>query len=397
MNFKTKLIFSAALAAALMVLPRAGAANSGEPAPAPADASPDAMTNSVATNATSADSMTALFGDPVIAKGNGFEIKQSALDEVMVSFRAAAEAHGETIPPEQLPAIESQMLDRLIQIQLLLQKATDADKAEGKKEADEQIATLRERAGSSETLDLQLKAVGTTLDELRAKVTQEATAMATLQRELNVTVTDSEVEQYYTNHPAEVEQPEQAHVRHLLLMTIDPTTHEALPDDQVQAKKNLMEDILKRARAGEDFAALAKQYSEDPGSKDNGGELQPLSRDQMDYLFGPEFEAAAFTLTNNQISDVVTTQYGYDIIQLLGKTPAKKLALTDKVPPTDETVADQIKNFLTQQKIDKRAPDYLAGLKKNADVEILDPDLKAAAEAADAAATNMPPDAVPEN
>ena len=74
-----------------------------------------------------------------------------------------------------------------------------------------------------------------------------------------------------------------------------------------------------------------QQYSEDPGSKDNGGELPAFPRGQM----VPEFEAAAFSLTNNQISDVVTTQYGYHIIQLLGKTPAKKLALTDKVPMTD--------------------------------------------------------------
>ena len=61
----------------------------------------------------------------------------------------------------------------------------------------------------------------------------------------------------------------------------------------------------------------------------------------------PEFEAAAFSLTNNQISDVITTQYGYHIIQLLDKTPARKLALTDKLPAGDTTLADEIKNFLT--------------------------------------------------
>ena len=74
--------------------------------------------------------MTALFGDPVIAKGKGFEIKRSELDEVMTGLKSAAAARGQTIPPAQLIQIEGQLLDRLIQVQLLLQKATDADKSQ---------------------------------------------------------------------------------------------------------------------------------------------------------------------------------------------------------------------------------------------------------------------------
>ena len=371
MKIKMKLFFSATLAAVLLALPQ----TQGATPPPVAD-----------TNASPVDAMTALFGDPVIVKGRGFEIKRSELDEVIVGLKSAAAAHGETISPEQLSGIQSQMLNRLIQIQLLMQKATDADKADGRKKADAQIATLLERAGSQEALDRQLKGVGMTLDELRTKVTQEATAMITLQNQLNITVTDSEVNQFYTDHPTDFEQPEQAHVRHILLMTIDPTTRAPLPDDQVKAKKKQIDDILKRARAGEDFSKLATEYSEDPGSKDKGGELAPFGRGEM----VPEFEAAAFTLNTNQISDVVTTAYGYHIILLLDKTPAKKLALTDRVPLTDTTIADKIKDFLTQQKTEKLAPAYLENLKKEAGVEILDPDLKAAVEAAAAAATNAP-------
>ncbi len=91
----------------------------------------------------------------------------------------------------------------------------------------------------------------------------------------------------------------------------------------------------------------------------------------------PEFEAAAFSLTNNQISDVVATRYGYHIIQLLDKTPARKLALTDKVPSSDTTMADEIKNFLTAQKLREQAPAYIEKLSKSPGVEILDPALKA--------------------
>ena len=353
MNNKMKLIFPAALVAAMIVLPSANAA-----------------TAPVSTNKAPVNAMTALFGDPAVAKGKGFEIKQSELDEVVTGIKSAAAAHNENIPPEQMTGIKAQMLNRLIQIQILLQKATDADKAEGKTKADAQVAALLTRAGSQEKFELQLKAVGMTTDELRTKITQEATATATLTRALGITVTDAEVKQYYDTHPADFEQSESAHVEHILMLTINPATRAPLSDDQIKAKRQQIDDLLKRAKAGEDFSKLATQYSEDPGSKEKGGELPPFSHGDM----VPEFEAAAFAMKTNTVSDVVTTSYGYHIIKSLGKNPAKKLALTDKVPLTDLTIADKIKDFLTQQKTQKLAPAYLESLKKTADVEILDAD-----------------------
>jgi peptidyl-prolyl cis-trans isomerase C len=383
MKKQIKLIFPAAFAVALFALPRVNAASANAATNAPA---------STATNVNSQAAMTALFGDPVIAKGKGFEIKRSELDEVMMGVKSTAAARGQTIPPGQLTQIESQLLDRLIQDQLLLQKATDADRTNGVQKASLQMNMLLERFGSQEVLERQMKAAGLTVAELRSKMTQENTAQAVKIRELNVTVTDAEVKQFYddTNHLADFEQPEMVHVRHILLMTMDPVTRTPLAADQQKAKQKQMDDLLKRIRGGADFAALAKQYSEDPGSKDNGGELPAFPRGQM----APEFEATAFSLTNNQVSDVITTAYGYHIIKLLDKTPAKKLALTDKVPLGDVTVASRIKDFLTQQKTEKLAPAYLEKLKKAADVQILDADLKAAAAAA-AAAANAP-DATPE-
>ncbi|MDD5141708.1 MAG: peptidylprolyl isomerase [Verrucomicrobiales bacterium] len=370
MKTKMKLIFSMTLGAAMIVLPSANAATA-----------PAATT----TNAKPVNAMTALFGDPAIAKGKGFEIKQSELDEVVTGMKSAAAAHNETIPAEQMAAIKAQMLNRLIQIQLLLQKSTDADKAEGKKKADAQLAMLLTRAGSQEAFDRQLKAVGMNMEVLRSKITQEATATATLTRELGIAVTDAEVKQYYDTHPADFEQPESARAQHILLLTINPATRTPLSDDQIKAKRQQIDDILKQIRAGTNFTALAMQYSEDPGSKEKGGELPSFSHGDM----VPEFETAAFALKTNGVSDVVTTAYGYHVIKLLGKTPAKKLVLTDKVPQSDLTIADKIKEFLTQQKTQKLAPAYLENLKKTGNVEILDADLKAAI-AALPAATNAP-------
>jgi peptidyl-prolyl cis-trans isomerase C len=358
MKTKMKLIFPAMFAAALMTF-----------STAQADTAPG----------TNAPTMASLFGDPVIAKGNGVEIKQSALDEVVLGVKSNAAAQNQTIPPEKLVGIESTLLNRLIQIQLLLQQATDADRVIGTEKAHEQMTNLLAHFGSQEAFDRQLKAIGMTADGFRSKSLQEATAAATLTRVLGITVSDAETYAFYTNHPTDFEQPETVHVRHILLLTIDPTTHAPLTADQIDAKRKQINDILKRLRAGEDFATLATQYSEDPGSKDKGGELPPFSHGEM----VPQFEAAAFAMQTNTISDVVTTDYGFHIIKLLEISPAQKVDFAK--------VSDRIKDYLVQQKTAKLAPAYLADLSKKADVEILDPDLKAAA-AAVATLTNAPPE-----
>lgn len=382
MKLKVKTIFSVAVGSMLLAFPsvRAATANTTSAAADTASADTNADAN---LNAT----MTRLFGDPVIAKGKGFEIKQSDLDEVMSGIKAAAARRNQTIPANKLKLIESEMLNRLIQVQVLLQQATPADKAEGKKAADEQMKLLLDRAGSKEALNRQFLALGMSVDQLRKRLEQEGTAQAALVRELKVKVTDADAKQFYDAHPGEFEVPQRVKVEQVFLSTRDPVTGAELSQADKAAKKKQAEDIVKRARAGTDFKTLVEQYSDDPAAKKNGGEYT-IARGQT----LPEFEAAAFSLNTNQISDVVTTAGGYHVIKLLEKLPAKKLEFDSAIPnqaPSAETVtvADFIKSKLKAQKVASLAPPYLSKLEKQDDVQILDADLKAAAaEAAQEAA-----------
>ena len=349
---KLKLILSAALMAGVI-----SATAATEPAVMPE-----------ATNASPEATMKALFGDPVIVTAKGFDIKQSELDQVLTGAKANAAAQGQQLPPEFAIAI----LNQLITIDMLLQKATPADRATGNAEADLQYTNLVKRFGSVEAFDRQLKAVGMTVTELRAKASDEATAKATLKRELKISVTDAEAKAFYAKHTADFEQPEMAHVRHILLMTMDPATRSPLPTNAVAAKRKQADDLLNQIRGGADFATLAKQYSEDPGSKDNGGELAEFSRGQM----VPEFESTAFSLTNNQVSDIVTSQFGFHIIKMMDKTPAKKFAYADMLPQVNKTVAEICKSEVESEQIKALAPAYIKNLRTDLQVEITDPTLK---------------------
>ncbi len=328
-------------------------------------AAPDQPSTTTPATATKpADKIDALFPDKVIAKGKGVEVSRNQLEDEVIRFKSQVAGRGQTVPPEQMTMMERQLLDQLIQVQLLKAKATDADKAAGKALAEKRFEEAKTKLGSEDALNRQLKLMGITREEVQAKWAESATAESVLKRELKVNITDADAKKFYDDNPARFEEPEMVRASHILLMTTDPKTNAELTEDQKAAKRKEMEGLLKRARAGEDFAKLAKEYSEDPGSKDKGGEYT-FPRGQM----VPEFDAAAFSLGTNQVSDIITTRFGYHIIKLLEKIPAKKVEYAK--------ASTNIVDGLTQQALQKEFPDYIAKLKKDAGVEILDEKLKA--------------------
>jgi parvulin-like peptidyl-prolyl isomerase len=337
---------------------------------------PAASTNAPDAGGTKAAmSIDDLLPDPVIVRGKGFEIKRSKLDEVMTTLKAGAIASGQTIQPAQIPQLEQQLLDNLIETRLLLLQATDAQKAKGKEDAQTRFDTIRKKAPSERELMLQLRARGFTPEKLQADLQDEATAQAVMMAK--VPVSDADVKKFYDDNPSKFEQKEIADVEHILIGTKDSTGVD-LPSDEREAKLKLAESILKRARDGEDFAKLASLYSDDPNTKDTGGEVK-ISRGGA---VPPEFEAAAFSLKTNQISDVVQTVYGYHIIKLLARIPAHRLELKD--------VSADVKAYLQQQQAQKLLPTMYAQMKKDANVEILDPDLNQLEKEAEKKAAQPP-------
>ncbi len=152
-------------------------------------------------------------------------------------------------------------------------------------------------------------------------------------------ISDDELKAQYQQNIQQYQVANRVHVEHILLMTVGKT------DAEVEEIRQKAEDVLKQAKKGAKFEDLAKKYSEDPGTKDKGGDLGWITQGQT----VPEFEKTAFGLDKGKMSDLVKTQYGFHIIKVLDKETAH-------TKPFDE-VKDSIKAPLLLAKADKMASD----------------------------------------
>jgi peptidyl-prolyl cis-trans isomerase C len=308
---------------------------------------------------------TNLFADRILAKGKGVEVRQSQLDDLYVAFKANQAAAGKLVPDALRKKIEADILDKLITTQLVLSRATEADRTKAKGLVEELVAGQRQQAPSEESFNRQLLAVGMTPEQYRAQMLEQAIVESVIDREIRAkkVVTEAQAREFYDRSPELFQEPELARVSHILFSTQDPKTGQDLPADQKLEKRRLAEKILDRAKKGEDFAALGKDFSDDTPSKDRGGEYTiARARDDQSRSVVPEFEAAAFSLAPNQVSDLVTTRYGYHILKALERIPARTMEFS--------RVVERIKQGLLKQEVEKDLPAYVEKLKKSADVQI---------------------------
>jgi peptidyl-prolyl cis-trans isomerase D len=158
-----------------------------------------------------------------------------------------------------------------------------------------------------------------------------------------IPVSDAQIQSYYSAHQDQYRTPERVHARHILLSTTGKSDA-----DKVMIKAKA-EDLSKQLKAGGDFAKLAEANSEDPGSKSKGGDLGWVVRGQM----VKEFEDTTFALKPKEISNVITTQYGFHIIQVMEKETAHLRTLEEVKPEIltairSQTVFDRMQTSADQ-------------------------------------------------
>lgn len=347
-----------------------------------------------------------LFDNPVIVKGRGFEIRQQELDDSFRALKSTLATQGQTIPPPQETAARKRLLDRMILAKVIDQRATDEDRKNATRKADEFIQQTKAKALNEASYARQLLAVGMTVEKFEERARQQALVEEVLNREIrsNLTVSSEEVTAFYTEgedvstramakqlaelkategesatveqgqlqlasrkraNLARLQRPERARANLILLYTIDRVSRDPLPRSVQEAKKQLAEELVKRLRAGGDFTKLALEYSEDPDVKETKGDYTAAKNAPM----APELKVVLFNFPIGQITDPIPSKLGYYIARVIERRPAEKIPLAE--------AEVQIREVLLTQKVEEKLPEYFESLKKAYDVVLnLPEDLK---------------------
>jgi peptidyl-prolyl cis-trans isomerase C len=288
----------------------------------------------------------------VVARVNGQDVKKDDFDRMIHTLESRA---GQPIPADRRDEILRGALDQLIVYTLLSQES----KARGIKvettDVDAKMQQLRGQFPTQAAFEKALKDRGMTIEGLKKDAFIDISVTKLMDAEVATLPgpSDAEARDFYAKNPDRFKEEESVRASHILVR-VDPNA-----DAATKAKaKSTIDTVLKKAKAGEDFGKLAQNYSQD-GSAAQGGDLNFFPKGQM----VPEFSNVAFALKTGEISDVVTTQFGYHIIKVTDRKPGR-------VVPFEEAQA-QIKQFLEGQKKQQHADSFIDGLKKKAKIEIL--------------------------
>jgi peptidyl-prolyl cis-trans isomerase C len=290
----------------------------------------------------------------VVAKVNGEAIKKEDLLQ-------GAQAVQVRLAQEGRPAVPSvefyrEVLNQIIGIALLQQDAKAQGVTATDQEIQQQLAQRKSVFPNEQAFKQALAQAGLTEQKLRDQTRDAIAVQKYIQSRLakSGAVTEQATRDFYDKNKAQIQTPERVHVRHILIR-VDPQATAAAK----QEARQKAEALLKRIQAGEDFAKLASENSDDPGSKVRGGDLGFVAKGQAP----PAFEAATFALTKpNQLSPVVETQSGYHIIQFVEKQPAGAIPY--------EQVKDRIGQLIQQQQGQQQLANRVRELRGKAKVEL---------------------------
>jgi peptidyl-prolyl cis-trans isomerase C len=245
------------------------------------------------------------------------------------------------------------VLDQLIAYRLLSQESVTRKIAVPDGEVDARAAELRKQFPSDQVFQQTLEQQHMTEAEFREDIRRglQITGLIDAALSTSAAVTTEQVNQFYASNS--FQQGERIRASHILIGV--PENADAAARDAARAKAA---DVLNQVKAGGDFAELAKQHSQDPGSAPRGGDLDYFERGQM---VGP-FEEAAFALAPGQTSELVETRFGYHIIKVVDKQPARTIPL--------EEVRTRIEEYLRDQNREQQTQVFIDSLRTKAQIEI---------------------------
>lgn len=289
----------------------------------------------------------------VVAKVNGQEIKKEILLQGAQVAQIRMAQMGRPVTPSA--GFYREVLNELIVITLLQQDAKAQGVTASEQEVQQQIDARKRAFPSEDAFKKALAQSGITEETLRQQARDQISVQKYVQTKLaqNVKVSEQAAREFYEKNKAQIHPPERLHLRHILVLA----DAKAPPADKAKAREKAA-GLLKRLQAGEDFAKLAQESSDDVGSKPAGGDLGWIVRGQT----VPAFDQAAFALTKpNELSPVVESPFGFHVIQLLERQKPGTVPY--------EQVKDRIAAMLKQQQAQKQVEARVRELRAKGKVE----------------------------
>jgi foldase protein PrsA len=278
-----------------------------------------------------------------VAVVDGQEIARSDYEALITQAKKSYKNQKRDFPAagsQEFQTLRNQAVQFLVQREQFEQKAEDLDVEVTDKQVDARLEQIQKQyfGGDQKKFEKQLKEQGITEKQVRNDIrSQIISEKIFAQVTGKVSVSDKAIEEYYNKNKAQYSQPESRDVRHILVKT-----------------KQQADDLYAQLQNGADFAALAKKFSEDTGSKANGGKLT-ISQGQT---VAP-FDKTAFLLKKNAISKPVKTEFGYHIIQPLSETkPAKVTPLAEVKASIKQQLQQTQKNEAMTKWVDDLKKDY---------------------------------------
>jgi len=293
--------------------------------------------------------------NPVAAIVNGKEISRDALNRELTLVTHRLAGQGQNIDKDQLEKIQGNVLDNMIDRELLYQDALKNGIKPDDKAIDAQMADMKRNFPGDAEYRQALDMMKTTEADLRTNIAQSMVIQQLIESKITpgIEITDTQSKTFYDTHPELFKKPEQVKASHILIKAADSASEA----DKAAARKKI-EEVQGKLKKGEKFDDLAKQYSEGP-SNTQGGDLGYFSRGQM----VKPFEDAAFAMNKGDVSDIVVTQFGYHLIQVLDKKPASTTAY-------DEAKA-RIGEHLKREKMIEAINAHIEKIKTGAKIQIL--------------------------
>ena len=289
----------------------------------------------------------------VLARVNGENVTRQEFQEFVQNLEARA---GGPVPAEQRDQVYRRVLDQIVGYKLLQQEAKARKVAVADAEIEARIGEIKKQFPSEDVFMQMLVDRKMTLEQVRSETRDDMAIGKMIDAEIatKAAVKPEQVQDFYDKNPDQFKQEERVRASHILISV--PEKADAAAKTQA---RNKAEQVLKDVKAGKDFAALAKEHSQDPGSAVNGGDLGFFQQGQM---VGP-FNDAAFTLKPGDISDLVETQFGFHIIKVAEKQPARTIPL--------EEVRPQVEKFLEGRNREEQTNAFVSALRSKGKIEIL--------------------------